>query len=115
MSVTLIETLRAAERGSRKLDGAVCKTAGDCTDYHASPNQYWMYRGTPTTIDIPHVTTTVDAALALAERVMPGQWMVIIQRALDHIIFIINGQGGLEPLPRAICIALLEAKEVEDE
>jgi len=76
----------------------------------------------------PHVTASVDAAIALAERVLPG-WTFehigqdyIRARGLDNDVMpmgwtveISDGsqtiQGQAPTLPLAICIALLRAKE----
>lgn len=74
---TLIERLRAAEGGSRELDIAVCLA---CFPSLRPPMEY--VKGEPKLFfdepfykqEPPHVTTSLDAAIALAGRMLPGWW-----------------------------------------
>lgn len=74
----LIERLERAEAGSRELDVAICLLL---VPNEAQPNGGWRYWPTPdsevSSIDPRRVTTSLDAALALAERVLPDHdWSV---------------------------------------
>lgn len=59
----LVERLEAAEVGSRELDAAVCM---ETTHPYGFDHDY--------EINAFPVTTSLDAALSLAERVLPGWW-----------------------------------------
>ncbi len=93
----LIARLEAAEAGSRELDDAVwffstgekpCYPFEDETDPH-------VRHGTFEWVHLPRVTTNIDAALSLAERVMGHrEWR--LEKA--------------ETYPLALCIAILKAK-----
>ena len=82
----LIERLEKADGPSRELDAAVCRYLV------GSPADHWygLHGDFITDGLAPAITASIDAAVALAERVLPG-WV--------HEI-IIDGSGGIH---RAIC------------
>lgn len=74
----LIAKLEDAEIGSRELDAEICLLL---VPTEAQPNGCWSYRPSKDRmVDSVHprpVTTSLDAALALAERKVPGmRWAV---------------------------------------
>jgi hypothetical protein len=99
----LIKRLEEAEAGSRELD--------TCIANHFDTN------------DTPHVTTSLDAALALAERVLPGaRWMMVQQPVgwgavpllFDGVAWDCPNDPGETVhalLPLALCIATLKATD----
>lgn len=88
---SLIEKLEGAEVGSRELDALVAVALKlDCKpnlpddlhwlrpiqkDDHCAPGTYWFVQRSGMSLRTSEpVTTSLDAALALAERVLPGWW-----------------------------------------
>lgn len=69
---SLIEKLEGAEVGSRELDADVALQVG----WTVHPGDNWI--GPHAEIAVPDYTTSLDAALALAERVLPG-WHIGVQ------------------------------------
>lgn len=67
-SPDLIERLEKAVEGSRELDAAIARHLA------GYPKDHWFnFLGTWSTADtVPALTTSLDAALAQAERVLPG-------------------------------------------
>ena len=63
---SLIEKLEGAEAGSPELDADVALQVG----WTVHPGDNWI--GPHAEIAVPDYTTSLDAALALAERVLPG-------------------------------------------
>lgn len=101
----LIERLEAAERGSRELDYAIKAALED--------DEYWRLRVAA------DWTTSIDAALALAERVLDGD----ISYDLFHdyggfnrakVYAIMDGpvmaETKAETMPLALCAAILRAR-----
>ena len=112
---SLIEKLEGAEVGSRELDCAVARVVG-------------CYKGFAT----EHLSTSLDAALALAERVLPGDpdfsptgpsvgWKINLYRGMvpaplggwivnlrRHATDGVEGQATTAAL--ALCAAILRAK-----
>jgi len=118
---SLIEKLEGAEVGSRELDGDVLKATGH--GYHMDFGNGWyarpghnerIYGNGPS-----QVTTSLDAALALAERMLPG-WVWMVERHKDGRAtvwlheFSAYGEGdtteGNTPA-LALCAAILRAHQ----
>lgn len=92
---SLIEKLEGAEVGSRELDCAVARVL-DC------------YKGFAT----EHLTTSLDAALALAERVLGGKEALLLltdllTREAEASDF---DSIAVSDLPRLFCAAILRAQ-----
>lgn len=109
--MTLIERLEGAEAGSRELDEALCEALSIIFARFAWDN------GTNSSTCAP-VTTSVDAALALAERVLPGsRWECGVnsyEGAWAVVYADLVGTGGCSSTPAlALCIAILKAKETK--
>ena len=116
----LVETLEAAEVGSRSLDQAVWLATGGWEGVNAPPS----------------FTTSLDAALALAERILPGDpdfqptgpsvgWKINLYRGmvpapLGGWIATVrrhasDGFDGSAPTPAlALCIAILRALNLNE-
>lgn len=128
----LIARLEAAEVGSRELDAHVevavrafeAAETGLSREHWAKwivSRDFWVedehtaYQPTP-------VTTSLDAALALAERVLPG-WDWQITKGADEMALAcvqhsrrVSGPEVCASTPAlAICIAILRAKQGEGE
>jgi len=119
----LIERLEKAEAGSVPLDCEVVRQFG----YHV-PEGTWQGWHDPDGNHIglpPKVTTSLDAALALAERVLPGH----VFYSIDHMA-VINlrnicvaqvsgeadgcaGEGEAATPALALCIAILRAAKAQ--
>lgn len=113
--MSLIERLEAAEVGSRELDAAIwyalIETCG------GKPDRDMIDRW-------PAYTTSLDAALALAERVLPGCCPGVSQNVHSGVWFSWLGYSD-EGVPRlyadafgktaavSVCIAILKAKETK--
>lgn len=126
----LIARLEAAEAGSRELDEAISDALCDHkfrTFVYGLPNDVgmWMYEfeGHSASSAL-RVTTSLDAALALAERLGCGRTYLLdnaIQtksRALPTAhLWNDDGKhtGHARTMPLALCIAILRAKQGEGE
>lgn len=136
----LIARLEAADVGSRELDALIWMELVECD---RAPFRYWSLVtedtgcGTPVPGSLyyaphcaqvfvtPDVTTSIDAALALAERVLPAKrylglqqnrggtknraWTAFIEWAEDGENFEISPAAATPAL--ALCAAVLRAKE----
>lgn len=120
----LIERLEKAEAGSRELDceiGLIVRTNGR-GEIVQWGNGEWVIQdaGGPYVVD--DFTTSLDAALALAERVLPGwsrgvfedepgnqpPWLATLTEVCDaRAVEGHEGAGATAPL--ALCIAILRA------
>jgi len=119
----LLERLEVAEAGSRELDLRVFE------HFDRVDGQRWTeadldYALTDPdlTINPPHFTTSLDAALALAERVLPGWWWSISSERIGEPEprpfasgWLSDGETGELHTARAktpalaLCIAILKA------
>ena len=109
-SMTLLEKLEAATEGSRELDAAIHK------------RQFPDYNTGAIGSECPTYTTSIDAALALVERVVPGwtiarmgqeddrQWTCELRRGYLTSYDLVKGGFKFPTLPLAICIALIKAE-----
>lgn len=76
----LIERLEAASVGSRELDREIMVLIGGAQQvseaiFYGPGETVWYcgdYEDSAVDVPLPYVTTSLDAALALAERVLPG-------------------------------------------
>lgn len=104
--VSLIERLEAAEVGNVYLDVKVCLETSH--PYGFDPGD-----------DVPPVTTSLDAALALVERVLPGWVYMLVNDHGGYNRAELNEPGGrtvkaiADTMPLALCIAVLKAKETK--
>ncbi|WP_313444558.1 hypothetical protein [Brevundimonas sp.] len=103
---SLIEKLEGAEAGSTKLDcyvGLWARTDGKgeiviVSDKYVIKDAGGTYAAQP-------YTTSLDAALALAERAL-GE-----EAALDQLFAVLGTErGGVKRIPLALCAALLRAQ-----
>lgn len=145
--MTLIERLEAAEVGSRELDARVWSALFDLDcDFHelvvttcydgvdrevhrSSSGSTWVETFDPPMLGF---TTSLDAALALAERVLPGHAMnvckdqgppegpefrwssVIARHSLEGPVGRPGWWFGVSDTPAlAVCVAILKAKETK--
>lgn len=117
----LIERLEKAEAGSRELDDSVWLSAtdGEMMDWwDDEAEQHQIKASDGSRVNVTPVTTSLDAALALAERALPGwcfsmatitpPWVQAyppgsVEDCLDAV--------AASTLPLALCIAILRAKQ----
>lgn len=107
----ILERLEAASEGSRKLDYAIKHWLETNTD-----DEYWKLRVAA------DWTTSIDAALALAERVLPG-WGFFLRKDKDgcncglvypEASFVTPGCGTSPTPALALCIAILRARQAAE-
>lgn len=112
----LRERVRAATGPDRDIErdlavalGLAVRRSGIASVEWAMPNGL----GSDTYSEPPAYTASIDAALALVERVLPGMWRLLLHRALSRIDKEFEGVGeplwNLQVLPPAILNALLAA------
>lgn len=135
---TLIAKLEAATGPDRELDVAIsCDIDGCVLEKRGNDRKEWLYpvegdggRQDPSAYGqflSPRFTSSIDDAVALAERVLPGfvfdyigQDYISVDngyKATGWIVEVVNGkrfQGQAQSLPIAIVIAILRAKQAED-
>lgn len=118
----LLDRLKAVTGPDEELDVAITAWMHNAsykryppTDDFGPKNrwQFWSkdgahFLGSEHKIKVQPLTASVDAALALVERVLPGQWKQILANAF---IWLNHEDGTLPGLPLAILIALLTAME----
>lgn len=119
----LIQSLEAAEGGSRELDVSLGQALGiiDADRIYTARDGLRMGRGNCE--PWPRWTTSLDAALALAERVLPGispgvsknvfhgYWSAWLHQNVDGACYLV-GDASASPTPAlALCTANLRAKE----
>lgn len=109
MTTPLITSLEQAGEGSRELDKLVALAT---THPYGVDAADWD--------GFPAYTTSVDCALALAERVLPG-WFISLERysdgwyatVCDHSTSQRRFQGSQKPAALALCLAILKATHQE--
>ena len=125
----LIKRLEEAEEGSRELDRDISKLI-DKAEWDKCANWASMPCGAPPAVIerdavrwLPFYTTSLDAALALAERVLPGARWVMVQQPVGWgaMPLLFDGAAWNCPndpgetvhalLPLALCIAILKATD----
>ena len=148
---SLIEKLEGAEVGNRELDALVSVALKlDCKpnltddlhslrpirkDDHCAPGTYWFVQRSGMSLRASEpVTTSLDAALALAERVLPGYAMnackdlgptegpdfrwssVVAPRSLEGPVGRKGWHFGVADTPAvALCIAILKSLRAQSE
>lgn len=114
----LIARLEAAEVGGRELDAAVYdqlfpRLKRDGKAVAGFPGRWPFHPGSAHDEEVTYVTTSLDAALALAERVRgEAHALNLLQDAMA-----LNEADGLaiRDLPRLLCSFMLRAKQGEGE
>lgn len=133
----LIARLEAAEMGSRELDALVhVAVADDPNTYVVEPHPDsmfshqpgWYRTGNDLSVLADPVTTSLDAALALAERVLPSAYLGIqqnrgVEAGCSWSAFLecydkqVEAMESIETdahtAPLALCIAILKALEAK--
>lgn len=112
----LIARLEAAEVGSHELDKAVAIACGSSIQVWAETASDGTFLGS-----VRAYTTSLDAALALAERVLPGkEWMLVKSTEGGETSFhaligpdSLGRAGEAASAALALCIAILRAKQGE--
>jgi hypothetical protein len=120
----LIKRLEEAEAGSRELDAAIADLFNPVPDQYDGFAGRWPFvEGSPFSDQTPPVTTSLDAALALAERVLPGWgWEISHDDCNGNYYawvgkdFYLHGPQehlrGIQESPAlALCIAVLKATD----
>jgi hypothetical protein len=125
MTPGLIERLEAAEGGSRELDREIAR---ECGWTNLDVPTFWVKSvcdaagfppGTAQATPLPHYTTSLDAALALAERVLPDEiWTCEFGPSSSHAEmknarFIIEGVARTPAL--ALTAAILKARATQEQ
>jgi len=111
--MTLLQQLEAAGEGSRELDAAIADVfdpldALEMTDGY--PGRWPFVDGSPFSDRTPPVTTSLDAALALAERCGLDGWNTLYAALMSWKAH--DPRGSLSTtLPLALCAAILRAKQ----
>jgi len=115
----VLAMLEAATEGSQHLDDSVVITAtdGEMMDWwDEAAQQHVIKAGDGSRVNVTPVTTSLDAALALAERVLPGHWFSISGGGSRWSATIKDSEGGGVywfgdgPSPAlALCLAALKA------
>lgn len=110
----LIASLEAAEVGSRELDDAVWFAAtGEKASYPFDDETDPHIRyGTLAWVRLPRSTTSLDAALALAERLGLDVWHIMYAAMMNWKAHDPRGPAS-RIMPLALCIAILRAKQGE--
>ena len=104
---SLIEKLEGAETGSLELDADVALQVG----WTVHPGDNWI--GPHAEIAVPDYTTSLDAALALAERIVGSKEALLLLS--DMLTREADGSDfdaiTVSDLPRLLCAAILRAKQ----
>lgn len=125
----LIKPLEAAEVGSRELDGAVWYAIHEPDVDHGCLHVEQTEQGPVEVLTcelgskyadcVGNYTTSLDAALALAERVLPGWVYMLVNDYCGYFraelvrpeSSAVTSVAGTMPL--ALCIAILRAKQID--
>ena len=99
MTPGLIERLEAVGEGSRELDRDVWQATGGWDGVDAPPS----------------FTTSLDAALALAERVLGEDEALYWLRAVTREAEEDTVSGCIKHLPIDLCIAILKARATQEQ
>ncbi|WP_420478288.1 hypothetical protein [Brevundimonas sp. FT23028] len=122
MTQELIERLEEAEAGSGQLDDLVLKATGHIWHMDFGSSWYSMDGGkTRLYVNSAKVTTSLDAAIALAERVLPGVMWGFQENRIDPAYPTVRPfsawtrtedgeiEGEAHSFALALCIAILRA------
>jgi hypothetical protein len=122
----LLTALQSAERGSRELDALLWDLIDDRPRHDLDGSGAAIWKRDPddeVAFDgPPPFSTSLDAALALVERVLPGWWPSVAQVGpgkWSADIYDPSDKRSLSPAhaptpPLALVIALVRAKEARD-
>lgn len=111
----LLARVEAATGADRELDGAICRAVGDQVASDQISGFIWRSGATGGWSDVPNLTASIDAVLALVERCLPGwEWSYHPDAgAKVWASFFLGGHheacGDAETVPLAILSALLRA------
>lgn len=116
----LVARLEVATEGSREIDAWIADIFDPAPDQHDGFSGRWPFApGSEFDAQVPPVTTSLDAALALAERVLPEGWGYRLTRtergghhaATLHWSHPVNREAYAEARAAALalCIAILRA------
>jgi hypothetical protein len=101
---SLIARVEAATGPDRRLDLDICAALGTL-EYASTARGY-------TRMPHPELTASIDAALAFAERVLPGKgWRLLYSAMMDWRAHVEPNVGKL--LPRVLILALLRALQAQ--
>jgi hypothetical protein len=122
--MTLIDRLAKLDGPDREVDAEIALQNG----WSVFPGDNWI--GPEAEIVVPDYTRSVDAAIALAERALPGwrvenlcewedetlrsrgPWTCDLRKNGENFFSPLKGKCGHAPTPAiALCIAILRAKE----
>jgi hypothetical protein len=113
----LIERVRLATGSDRKLDVDILVATGWVLEKRGMDRKTWLYDEGGRRYDpgpyaayglAPRLTASIDAALALVERMRPGSWRLLLMKAL-HDINKAPDLLDMSHMPRLILLALLTA------
>lgn len=113
--MTLIDRLSKLDGPDREVDAEIDRAFGLNVDVGALTGPWTDYPKPDHYRETSRYTASVDAAIALAERVLPGVlWgrdgsgtMYVLQKASEHLVY----EARHTVTAIALCIALLRAKE----
>lgn len=109
----LFERVKKATGPDRKLDIAIARQTHHPSMDGCNPDHdNFIMAGSKMDRRIPAFTASIDAALALVERVLPGwpqQWAEMLREAMDDLWAETSPQMPIIRLPLAILAALLSA------
>ncbi len=124
MTQPLITRLSKLDAPDREVDAEIDRAFGLLVDIYPLSGPMTDYPEPVGYTETRHYTASVDAAIALAARVLPGWVFDNVGQDFHSVpggyeafgwnVELINGtrvQGQAPTLPLAICIALLRAKE----
>ncbi|MDH7786387.1 hypothetical protein QBD01_002408 [Ochrobactrum sp. 19YEA23] len=109
--MTLLDRLSKLDAPDREVDAEIALQNG----WHLFPGDRWI--GPEGKIVVPEYTRSIDAAIALAERVLPGKGVDLLWEAISELgkkyywHICLKKPEQVKELPIQVCIALLRAKE----
>ncbi|WP_421565942.1 hypothetical protein [Ochrobactrum sp. EDr1-4] len=113
--MTLIDRLSKLDGPDREEDAEIAKSVGGLKanrEFGMGGNWWDRWTDGGLTVGLPAYTASVDAAIALAERVQPYSIMVLFNDAFIWLHARYRPENHSKMLPIALCTALLRAREV---
>ena len=127
MTQNLISRLSKLDAPDREVDAEIDRAFGLLVDIYPLSGPMTDYPEPVGYTETRHYTASIDAVIALAERVLPGWVFDNVGQDFHSVpggyeafgwnVELINGtrvQGQAPTFPLAICIALLRAKEASN-